>query len=499
LDYDKNAEKAKVAETQGSAFFTLMVFTSLVFPIFFVIVFALYWRLDRPDQNRLVVASGLIFYGWWDWRFAVLLLVTTGIDYASGLALEREDDERRRRLWLLLSLVTNLGVLGFFKYFNFFADSFVRLAGLFGLHPSTMTLRVILPMGISFYTFQALSYTIDVYRRELDAVHDPVRYFSFILFFPHLVAGPIVRARDLLGQFARRRVFDPTTAPDALRQILWGVFIKVVVADNLAPVVAAAYDHAGVASGWQLLYATFCFSVEIYGDFAGYTHIAIGCAKLLGIELMRNFAYPYFSRSIPEFWARWHISLTRWFRQYLYIPLGGSRVGYRRWALNVLIVFLVSGFWHGANWTFIVWGAIHGVLYLAYTIAQPASRSHGADTPGGESLVPSPAAVLQIALTFSLTCLAWVFFRAPSVSEALDILGKIVTDVATTPPALTDKRAVIWIAILFAVEWVQREHANPLHLERFPRPVRWSLYYAFAVVVFMFAPIHYTPFIYFQF
>src|SRR5262249_28543227 len=295
------------------------------------------------SQNKLVVASGLIFYGWWDWRFAVLLLVTTGIDFGVGLALEREADDRKRKAWLLLSLVSNLGVLAFFKYFNFFSDSFVRLASLFGIHPSTMTLNVILPMGISFYTFQALSYTIDVYRRELDAVHDPIRYFSFILFFPHLVAGPIVRARNLLGQFKTRRIFHPDTAPDALRQVLWGFFIKVVIADNLAQVVSAAYDHVADASGWQLLYATVCFAIQIYCDFAGYTHIAIGIARLLGIELMRNFAYPYFSRSIPEFWSRWHISLTRWFRQYLYLPLGGNRVPVRRWALNVMIVFLVSG------------------------------------------------------------------------------------------------------------------------------------------------------------
>jgi D-alanyl-lipoteichoic acid acyltransferase DltB (MBOAT superfamily) len=476
-----------------------MVFTSLVFVVFYVIVFALYWPLGKENQNRLVVASGLIFYGWWDWRFAVLLLVTTGIDFGVGLALEREADRRKRQAWLLLSLVSNLGVLAFFKYFNFFSDSFVRFASLFGWHPSTMTLNVILPMGISFYTFQALSYTIDVYRRELDAVHDPVRYFSFILFFPHLVAGPIVRARDLLGQFKTRRIFDPDAAPDALRQVLWGFFIKVVIADNLAQVVSAAYDHVADASGWQLLYATVCFAVQIYCDFAGYTHIAIGIARLLGIELMRNFAYPYFARSIPEFWSRWHISLTRWFRQYLFIPLGGSRVPYRRWLANVLVVFLVSGFWHGANWTFIVWGLIHGVLYLIYMIAWPESRRFAGETPGGRTLMPSAATVLQIALTFALTCLAWVFFRAPSVTQAAVILGKIARDVATSAPAFEYKRSAIWILVLFSIEWIQREHANPLHLERFPRAVRWSLYYAFAAVIFMFAPIRYRPFIYFQF
>jgi D-alanyl-lipoteichoic acid acyltransferase DltB (MBOAT superfamily) len=362
-----------------------------------------------------------------------------------------------------------------------------------------MTVTVLLPMGISFYTFQALSYTIDVYRRDLETVHDPVRYFCFILFFPHLVAGPIVRAKDLLGQFTRRRVFNPATAPDALRQVLWGLFIKIVVADNLARVVSAAYDHVDTTSGWQLLYATVCFSIQIYGDFAGYTHIAIGIAHLLGIELMRNFAYPYFSRSIPEFWGRWHISLTRWFRQYLYLPLGGNRVPVRRWALNVMIVFLVSGFWHGANWTFIVWGAIHGIVYLVYSFAWPDSRRYIDETPGGQTLVPSWKAAIQIATTFAITCLAWVFFRAPSVTTALAILQKIAVDVATTPPALVDKHAVIWIALLLGVEWCQREHANPLHLDHLPRPMRWAVYYATSAVMFLFAPMHYTPFIYFQF
>jgi len=476
-----------------------LVFTSLTFLVFYIIVFALYWPLGRDWQNRLIVISGLIFYGWWDWRFAGLLLITTGIDYAVGLALEREDDQPKRRALLILSLVTNLGVLAFFKYFNFFSDSFVRFTGLFGIHPSTFTLKIILPMGISFYTFQALSYTIDVYRRELETTHDPVRYFGFILFFPHLVAGPIVRAKDLLGQFTRRRIFNPDTAPDALRQILWGLFIKVVVADNLAVVVSHSYEHVDTASGWQLLYATVCFAAQIYGDFAGYTHIAIGCARLLGIELMRNFAYPYFSRSIPEFWGRWHISLTTWFRHYLYVSLGGNQVAYGRWLLNVMIVFVVSGLWHGANWTFIVWGALHGALYLISVRVWPQSRRMAAETPGGESLLPSAATALQMALTFFLTCLAWVFFRAASVGESLTILRKIAVDVVTTKPALMYKQAAIWIVLLFAIEWVQRRYANPLHLERFPRPLRWSLYYAFAVVILLFAPMHYTPFIYFQF
>jgi D-alanyl-lipoteichoic acid acyltransferase DltB (MBOAT superfamily) len=242
-----------------------------------------------------------------------------------------------------------------------------------------------------------------------------------------------------------------------------------------------------------------CFSIQIYGDFAGYTHIAIGCARLLGIELMRNFAYPYFSRSIPEFWTRWHISLTAWFRHYVYTPLGGRRVARRRWILNVMIVFLVSGFWHGANWTFIVWGFLHGALYLVYIALWPASRQFARERPGGEAALPRPDALAQMLLTFALTSLAWVFFRAASVSDAAYILRKIAADVPTTWPSLMYKQASVWVIVLLAVEWVQRSHANPLHLEHFPRPVRWSLYYAFAATILMFAPIRYTTFIYFQF
>ncbi len=474
-----------------------MVFTSLTFIAFYALVFALYWQFDKQGQNRLIVLAGVVFYGWWDWRFAVLLLVTTGIDYWVGLELESERSETRRKAWLLVSLVSNLGVLGFFKYFNFFADSFVRFSGLFGFRPSVMMLRVILPMGISFYTFQALSYTIDVYRRQLATVRDPVRYFCFILFFPHLVAGPIVRAKDLLAQFNRRRTFNGETAPDALRQMLWGFFIKVVIADNLAPIVNAAYARPDASSGWQLLYATVCFAVQIYCDFAGYTHIAIGSARLLGIDLMRNFAYPYFSRSIPEFWTRWHISLTRWFREYLYIPLGGSQVVVRRWIANVLLVFVVSGLWHGANWTFLIWGAIHGLLYLLYVAVWPRSRRLAAELPGRERA--TVVSLAQMALTFAFVCLAWVFFRAASVTEAVMILRKIVVDVATTAPAITDKRSAIWIAILLSLEWIQRDHANPLHLEHLSRPVRWTIYYAMTSLMFMFAPLRYAPFIYFQF
>ena len=346
---------------------------------------------------------------------------------------------------------------------------------------------------------ELVAYVVDVFTRVVPPAPNPVRYALYAALFPHLVAGPIVRARNLLGQFTARRVFDPATAPDAMRQMLWGFFIKIVIADNLAPVVSQAYDQPGVASGWQLLYATICFAIQIYCDFAGYTHIAIGSARLLGIELMRNFAYPYFSRSIPEFWGRWHISLSTWFRQYLYLALGGNRVAYRRWLLNVLIVFIVSGFWHGANWTFIAWGLLHGVLYVIYSVVWPESRQMAAETPGGNTVLPSFRSLIQMAVTFTLTSLAWVFFRARSLGDSIVILKRIVGDVATTPPSFTSKHAAIWIVVLLAVEWVQREHANPLHVERFSRPVRWGLYYAFASIVFMFGPLHYTPFIYFQF
>src|SRR5438270_792848 len=322
-----------------------------------------------------------------------------------------ERDRPHRRKWLLVSLVSNLGVLGFFKYFNFFSAQLAHLLTTFGLTTDPILLRVILPLGISFYTFQALSYTIDVYRGRLEPVRDVVQYFCFISFFPHLVAGPINFAKDLLQQFEHDRHFDRNEAADGARQMLLGYFKKMVVADNLAPFVNAAFGNVEQASGWQLLWATYGFAFQIYCDFSGYTDIAIGSAKLFNLHLMRNSEYPYFSRSIPEFGHGCHICLPPWFREYVYISLGGNRTSKLRQAFNIAVVFLLSGLWHGANWTFVIWGALHGFFYLCYWIFAPRVGREDEEAPWFVQAV-------RILFTFNLVCLAWVFFRAPSLSEA---------------------------------------------------------------------------------
>ena len=474
-----------------------MTFTTPTFLIFLVAMFATYWQFDRRGQNLIILAGSIVFYGWWDWRFLGLLLVSAGVDFEVARALARTTDPSRRRLLLAVSLVTNLGILGFFKYFDFFIASFEHGLRALGVHATSYSLRVILPLGISFYTFQALSYTIDVYRRQIDAVDDPVQYFCFITFFPHMVAGPIQRAVHLLTQFGEDRRFDDNTAADGARQMLWGFFKKMVVADALAPIVSAAYSNAATASGSDLLWASYAFAFQIYCDFSGYTDIAIGCAKLFGFRLTRNFAYPYFSRGITDFWRRWHISLSTWFREYLYIPLGGNRVARWRRKLNVFIVFVVSGFWHGANWTFVVWGAMHGIYYLVEPLL--GLRAPSRDLSGDHAQF-SFNDLLRIFITFQLVCVAWIFFRADTISRAFTILGRIGHAVATgrivAPPV---RWPFAGAAILLLVEWLQRRAPHGLALEGWSRPVRWAAYYVVVAALLLFAQLGFTPFIYFQF
>ncbi|KAA6340723.1 Peptidoglycan O-acetyltransferase [termite gut metagenome] len=338
-----------------------MLFNSIEFLLFLPIVFALYWFVFKRlnQQNLFVVVASYFFYGWWDWRFLVLIAFTSFCSYYSGILLEKAESKRTKQKWISASnIVLNLLILGTFKYFNFFTDSFAALFQSFGYKMDTVTLDILLPVGISFYTFQALSYTIDVYQHKIKPTRDPVAFFAFISFFPQLVAGPIERATNLLPQFQRKRAFDYAKAVDGMRQMLWGFFKKMVVADNCATVVNDIWRGYQGESGGQLLLVAVLFTFQIYGDFSGYSDIAIGCARLLGIEIKRNFNFPYFSRDIAEFWRRWHISLTTWFRDYIYIPLGGSRVGKWKSFRNTMVIFLVSGFWHGANWTFIVWERI---------------------------------------------------------------------------------------------------------------------------------------------
>tara|TARA_B110000902_G_C14275443_1_gene574728 strand:- start:923 stop:2005 length:1083 start_codon:yes stop_codon:yes gene_type:complete len=344
-----------------------MLFNSIDFAIFLPIVFILYWFVANKNlkiQNFLIVAASYFFYGWWDWRFLSLILFSTVVDYSIGKMLLNEEKQTKRKVLLLLSIVVNLGFLGFFKYYNFFLENFINAFSFFGTTINANSLHIILPVGISFYTFQTLSYTIDVYKGKLKPTKDFIAFSAFVSFFPQLVAGPIERATNLLPQFYKKRKFEYHQAVDGLRQILWGLFKKIVIADNCAEQANLIFNNSGDYSGSTLVLGAVFFTFQIYGDFSGYSDIAIGVSRLFGFNLKQNFAFPYFSRDIGEFWRRWHISLSTWFRDYLYIPLGGSRGGTWKKVRNTFIIFIVSGFWHGANWTFIVWGALNAVYFL---------------------------------------------------------------------------------------------------------------------------------------
>ena len=469
-----------------------MSFTTPVYLIFLLIVWPLYWALRRRQQNVLIVCASFLFYGWWDWRFLGLLIATTGIDYAVAIAMGREEDRARRRKWLLLSLGSNLGALAFFKYFNFFSESFTQFANSLGFTAHPIMLKVVLPLGISFYTFQALSYTIDVYRGRMKPVHDAVQYYCFISFFPHLVAGPINFAKDLLQQFEKDRHFDRAEAADGARQMLLGYFKKMVIADNLAPYVNAAFGDVHQATGWQLLWASYAFAFQIYCDFSGYTDIAIGTAKLFNLRLMRNFAYPYWAQGIPEFWRRWHISLTTWFREYVYVSLGGNRVGKLRQTFNIAAVFLLSGLWHGANWTFVIWGALHGFFYLCFWFLAPRLTR-------GEVSGPWFVQTLRVLFTFQLVCFAWIFFRAATFSDAWLTLDKIGTSLLSGALSLHGGEYFLLGLAILPFEWINRHRGHAFDVADWPRMARWVFYYVIVAIIIAFANFHYVPFIYFDF
>ena len=398
-----------------------MTFTSLIFLIFLVVVFAAYWGVRRRVvQNWLLLIASYMFYGWWDWRFCGLMLGASLLDYGVGLGLNQTSIERWRRVLLVLALSGNISLLGFFKYFDFFAENLRVLAASLGWTLDHATLHVVLPVGISFYTFQTMSYTIDVYRRKLQATPHIIEYLAYVSFFPQLVAGPIERATHLLPQFFKDRVFDHDKAVDGCRQMLWGFFKKMVIADNLGPIADAAFENPAGQTGGELAVATIAFALQIYCDFSAYSDIAVGVARLFGFDLMRNFACPYFSQNMAEFWRRWHISLMSWFKDYLYFPLGGSKVGATRRCMNVLITFLVSGLWHGASWNFIVWGLLNGLAVLPGIFSGSRRTLSAADTPGGERLLPDPRTLARMAATFGFVCVGWIFSgRRPSLTLSL--------------------------------------------------------------------------------
>lgn len=482
-----------------------MLFNSIDFAIFLPIVFILYWFVTKNNlrlQNFLIVGASYLFYGWWDWRFLSLILFSTLVDYSIGLGLLKQENQTKRKILLWTNILVNLGFLGFFKYYNFFLDNFITAFSFFGTEIKANSLNIILPVGISFYTFQTLSYSIDVYKRKLEPTKDFIAFSAFVSFFPQLVAGPIERATHLLPQFYKKRTFDYSKAVDGMRQILWGLFKKIVIADNCAEYANLIFNNSADYSGSTLALGALFFTFQIYGDFSGYSDIAIGTSRLFGFDLMRNFNFPYFSRDIAEFWRRWHISLSTWFRDYLYIPLGGSRGGTWMKVRNTFIIFIVSGFWHGANWTFIVWGALNAIYFLPLLLTN--NNRNNLETVAQGKLLPSLKEVSFMLLTFGLTVFAWIFFRANNIGHAISYISEILSPSLFSIPkfagmakALT---TIILVAIFVLVEWKGREGQYAIsHLGiKWKRPIRYAMYYAIIIAIIWFGGKE-QQFIYFQF
>ena len=497
-----------------------MLFNSLTFAAFLPIVFLLYWFVFQRNlklQNFFIVIASYIFYGWWDWRFLILIVLSSFCSWGCGLLIQRADKQQiirpfhflSRKFIVIFDIALNLGILGVFKYFNFFVENFVSAFASIGVHLQPHTLNIILPVGISFYTFQGLSYSIDIYRRKIEPTKDIVSFFAFIGFFPLLVAGPIERAANLLPQFYVKRTFNREKAVDGMRQILWGLFKKIVIADNCAIFANEIFANYAGYPGSTLAIGAVLFSFQIYGDFSGYSDIAIGTARLFGINAMRNFNFPYFSRDIAEFWRRWHISLTTWFRDYIYIPLGGSRVSKAKVIRNTFIIFLVSGFWHGANWTFIAWGAFHAVLFLPLILLNKNRQNTGTVAEG--RILPNIKEFFQILTTFLLVTAGWIVFRSVSIVDTFRYFTKIFSASIFTKPVVSDiildkffpKTDVIilfaTIPVLLAVEWFARNKQHGLQIDGIKsKPIRWIIYLAVLLMIWAFGG-QQQAFIYFQF
>lgn len=482
-----------------------MIFNSIDFAVFLPIVFLLYWFVVNKNlklQNFLIAVASYFFYGWWDWRFLSLILFSTLIDYSVGVRLSKEENTLKRKTLLWISIIVNLGFLGFFKYYNFFLDNFVTAFTFFGKEIQANSLNIILPVGISFYTFQTLSYTIDVYKKKLKPTKDFIVFSAFVSFFPQLVAGPIERATNLLPQFYKERTFDYSKAVDGLRQILWGLFKKVVIADNCARFANIIFNNSDDYSGSTLVIGALFFTFQIYGDFSGYSDIAIGTSRLFGFDLKRNFAFPYFSRDIAEFWRRWHISLSTWFRDYLYIPLGGSRGGTSMKLRNTFIIFIVSGFWHGANWTFIVWGALNAIYFLPLLLLN--KNRANTDTVAQGRYLPTAKEFFNMSVTFGLTVFAWIFFRAENIDHAIRYVSEIFsTSLFKIPYFSTGSLSVptiILVLLFIIIEWVGREEEYAIAALglKWKRPVRLLFYLSLVYLLIGWGG-NQQEFIYFQF
>ncbi len=475
-----------------------MLFNSIDFAIFLPIFFLLYWGLSSKNvklQNILIVFASYFFYAWWDWRFLFLIFLSTLVDYTVGNKLYQEGNWFKRKILLWTSIIINIGSLLFFKYCNFFLESFTTAFSFLGTKIQVNHVEIILPVGISFYTFQTLSYTIDIYRKKIEPTKDFISFTTFVSFFPQLVAGPIEKAGNLLPKFTQKRVFEYSKVTDGMRQILWGLFKKIVIADNCARYANFAFNDSIDHSGSSLVLGAIFFSFQIYGDFSGYSDIAIGTAKLFGIQLTQNFASPYFSRNIREFWRRWHISLNTWFKEYIYIPLGGNQGCIWMQIKNIFILFIISGFWHGANWTFIVWGALNAIYFL------PSVWKKQIKKMSKES--PSLKDFWSIIYTFSLITFAWIFFRAESINHAIKYISTIFSKSIFSLPSLGNTTmilfSILFVIFLIFIEWMGREQEYGIQfLAKKSRIFSWSFYYSLIIFIFLFACSS-KPFIYFQF
>ncbi len=478
-----------------------MLFNTSTFFVFLILTFLFYWKAaqysKKTSQLILLIAS-YIFYGWWDWRFLILIIVSSAADFLIGRSLFDKEKAKPRKLLLLTSLIINLGILFFFKYFNFFIDSFLALTGIDAKN-SWSSINIILPVGISFYTFQTLSYTIDIYRRRIQPTQSALTFFTFVAFFPQLVAGPIERAKHLIPQFEQKTVFSYKQATSGLKLMLWGLFKKMVIADQLAKIVNIVFAHPEQYGSWAIILATFLFAYQIYCDFSGYSDIAIGTARLFGIELMTNFKTPYLSRSFREFWQRWHISLSTWFRDYVYIPLGGNRGNSVFWMRNIMITFIVSGLWHGANVTFLIWGALHGLLLIVERYITPTNIS-----------LNKLKQFFGWLTTYIVVGLSWLSFRAESFQH-LQTLVKNIGHSTSESQLLqfiyytghfTDAGKVllfIFPVFLFS-EFLMKEKSFDEFISGFSRPIRIGVYYLIIIVILFFGVLNSAPeFIYFQF
>jgi D-alanyl-lipoteichoic acid acyltransferase DltB (MBOAT superfamily) len=477
-----------------------MFFNSIAFAIFLPIVFFLYWFVfnkTKSTQNALLIIASYYFYSCWDWRFLFLLVFSTFLDYYTGIQIEKGKSESSRKFWFWLSILVNLGFLGIFKYYNFFAASFSDLLNTAGFKASPILLEVILPVGISFYTFHGLSYVIDIYFKRIKAEYNFIDYSLFVSYFPLLVAGPIERATHLLPQVKVKREFDFQIAKEGIYQIVWGLVKKVIIADTCATYANAIFDNYTSMNSFSLIMGAIYFAFQIYGDFSGYSDIALGVSKLFGLDLLRNFNYPYFSRDIAEFWRRWHISLSSWFRDYLYIPLGGSKGGIWMKIRNTFIIFVVSGFWHGANWTYLAWGFINAVYFLPLLLSN--SNRNNMDAIKLKFDFDSAKVLMSIFYTFFLTCVAWVFFRAKTITDAVLYLERVVSDRTFKIQFLANDRSnyelIPIIGLFVLVEWNNRNKIEPLSGQR----SLLKLALAIAAIMAFGTFSDYKEFIYFQF